>query len=45
VLGPVRAGMKCAWVNRSGARRPRKVPPPNIRVRSLTELLPFLIPK
>jgi len=43
VLGPVRAGMKCAWVNRSGARRPRKVPPPDIRVRSLTELLAFLI--
>lgn len=45
VLGPVRAGMKCAWVNRSGARRPRKAPPPDIRVRSLTELLPLLLPE
>lgn len=44
VLGPVRAGMKCAWVNRAGIRRPRRVPPPDIRVRSLTELLPFLLP-
>ncbi len=44
VLGPVRAGMKCAWVNRNGLRRPRKVPPPDIRVRSLSELLPILLP-
>ncbi len=44
VLGPVRAGMKSAWVNRANFRRPRKVPRPDIRVRSLTELLPFLIP-
>ena len=44
VLGPVRAGMVAAWVNRAGARRPRKVPAPHIRVRSLTELLPLLVP-
>ncbi len=44
VLGPVRAGMKAAWVNRGGFRRPRRVPPPDIRVRSLSELLPLLVP-
>jgi hypothetical protein len=31
-------------VNRMGGRRPRKVPPPDIRVRNLTELLPVLAP-
>lgn len=45
VLGPKRAGMPVAWVNRTGVRRPRKVPPPDIRVRSLTELLPRLVPQ
>ena len=44
VLGPLRAGMKAAWINRAGTRRPRRVPPPNIRVRSLAELLPHLLP-
>jgi 2-haloalkanoic acid dehalogenase type II len=43
VLGPVRAGMKAAWVNRAGFRRPRGVPPPHIRVRALSELLPLLL--
>ncbi len=43
VLGPANAGMKSAWVNRSGIRRSRKVPRPDIRVRSLTELLPYLV--
>ncbi len=44
VLGPVRAGMKAAWINRAGTRRPRRVPAPHIRVRSLAELLPHLLP-
>jgi 2-haloalkanoic acid dehalogenase type II len=42
VLGPRQAGMKAAWINRSGRRRPRRVPPPDLRLRSLSELLPFL---
>ena len=44
VLGPARAGMKVAWVNRAGFRRPRRVPPPDLRVRSLTELVSLLVP-
>jgi FMN phosphatase YigB (HAD superfamily) len=44
VLGPVRAGMKCAWVNRNGMRKPRNVPHPNVRVRSLEELVSVLVP-
>ncbi len=44
VLGPIRAGMKAAWINRAGTRRPRRVPPPHFRVRSLSELLPHLLP-
>jgi 2-haloacid dehalogenase len=44
VLGPKQAGLPVAWVNRAGLRRPRKVPPPDIRVRNLTELLPCLLP-
>jgi 2-haloalkanoic acid dehalogenase type II len=45
VLGPSRAGMKSAWVNRFGLRKPRKVPYPDIRVRSLSELVPLLVPR
>ncbi len=45
VLGPRQAGMKVAWVNRLGFRRPRRVPPPDFRVRSLSELLPLLVPR
>jgi len=44
VLGPIRAGLKAAWINRAGIRRPPRVPPPHIRVRSLSELLPHLLP-
>jgi 2-haloacid dehalogenase len=43
VLGPVRAGMKCAWVNRNGVRKPRNVPNPDVRVRSLEELVGLLL--
>ena len=43
VLGPVRAGMKCAWVNRNGMRKPRNIPQPDARVRSLTELVSLLL--
>jgi 2-haloalkanoic acid dehalogenase type II len=42
VLGGKQAGLRVAWVNRYGYRRPRSVPVPDIRVRSLTELLPIL---
>ena len=44
VLGPRQAGLRVAWVNRAGVRRPRRVPPPDIRVRSLSELVPSLVP-
>ena len=43
VLGPVRAGMKCAWVNRNEMRKPRNVPHPDVRVRSLQELVGLLV--
>jgi len=43
VLGPVRAGMKCVWVNRNGMRKPRNIPQPDVRVRSLTELVSLLL--
>lgn len=42
VLGARRAGVPVAWVNRMGIRRPRRVPPPDITVRSLAELVPLL---
>lgn len=44
VLGPARAGMKVAWVNRTRMRKPRRVPYPDLRVRSLTELVRILVP-
>jgi len=44
ILGPSRVGMKVAWVNRNGIRKPRNVPFPDIRVKSLTELVRILIP-
>ena len=43
VLGPVRMGMKCAWVNRNGMRKPRNIPQPDVRVRSLEELAGLLV--
>ena len=43
VLGPVRAGMMCAWVNRNGMRKPRNIPQPDVRVRSLEELVGLLV--
>jgi 2-haloalkanoic acid dehalogenase type II len=44
VLGPHRAGMLSAWVNRNGVRKPRNVPQPDVRVRSLEELAALLVP-
>jgi 2-haloalkanoic acid dehalogenase type II len=44
VLGPKRAGMPTVWVNRDGFRKPRKVPYPDFRVRSLAEMIPLLVP-
>lgn len=38
VLGPMRAGMLAAWVNRGGYRKPRNVPQPQVRVKTLAEL-------
>jgi len=43
VLGPHRAGMMSAWVNRTGVRKPRNVPQPDVRVRSLEELVGLLV--
>jgi len=45
VLGPTRVGLVSAWVNRHGLRKPRNVPHPDIRVRSLSELVPLLVPR
>ena len=42
VLGGRQAGLRVAWVNRYGYRRPRSVPPPDVKVGSLRELAPFL---
>jgi len=42
LLGARQAGLQMAWVNRYGYRRPTKVPPPDIKVRSLSELVPIL---
>lgn len=42
VLGPVRAGMLAAWVNRGGYRKPRNVPQPHVRVKTLAELAGLL---
>ena len=44
VLGPINAGMQAAWINRNGMRRPRRTPPPTYRLRSLSELVPLLVP-
>jgi 2-haloalkanoic acid dehalogenase type II len=44
VLGPKRAGMPTVWLNRNGFRKPRKVPYPDVRIRSLTEMIPLLVP-
>jgi len=45
VIGPHRAGMMSAWVNRAGMRKPRNVPQPDVRVRSLEGLVGVLIPE
>ena len=42
VLGARRAGLRVAWLDREGRRRPRSVPAPDLKVRSLLELLPAL---
>jgi 2-haloalkanoic acid dehalogenase type II len=44
VLGPINAGMQAAWINRESQRRPRRVPKPTYRLRSLSELVPLLVP-
>ena len=44
VLGPSRAGMRAAWVNRSGYRKPRGIPFPDVRVKSLSEPVAMLVP-
>ncbi|HUF53392.1 MAG TPA: HAD family hydrolase [Dehalococcoidia bacterium] len=45
VLGPANAGMRTAWVNRSGLRKPRNIPYPDVRVTSLSELVKILVPE
>lgn len=42
VLGAREAGLKVAWVNRFGLRKPRIAPQPDLRLRSLSDLLPLL---
>src|SRR3990172_1794224 len=44
MLAPPQAGLRGAWANRAGIPRPHRVPPPDIRVRDLTSLLPSLVP-
>jgi 2-haloalkanoic acid dehalogenase type II len=44
VLGPAKAGMRTAWVNRSGLRKPRNIPYPDLRVTSLSALVKVLVP-
>lgn len=43
VMGPVNAGMQSVWVNRFGLRKPRGVPQPHLRVKSLEELTAVLL--
>jgi len=42
VLGAKRAGLRAVWLDRVGRRRPRRVPAPDLKIRSLRELLPAL---
>lgn len=42
VLGARRAGLRVAWLDREGRRRPRRVPAPDLKISSLLELLPAL---
>jgi 2-haloalkanoic acid dehalogenase type II len=42
VLGARRAGLRAVWLDREGRRRPRRVPAPDLKIRSLLELLPAL---
>lgn len=42
LLGARQAGLRVAWVNRYRYRRPRRVPAPDIKVRTLLELAPIL---
>lgn len=44
VLGPAKAGMRTAWINRSGMRKPRNIPYPDVRLTSLSELVQLLVP-
>ena len=44
VLGPINAGMQAAWINRTNQPRPRRIPRPTYRLRSLSGLVPLLVP-
>jgi 2-haloalkanoic acid dehalogenase type II len=44
VLGAKHAGLGVAWVNREGRPLPEAVPPPDLEVRSLSELATLLSP-
>ena len=44
VLGAKRAGLKVAWINRRGETLKDGIPAPDFEVRTLGELLPYLIP-
>ena len=43
VVGARQAGLAVAWVNRRGAALPAEVPPPDVEVRTLTELAMVLL--
>lgn len=42
VLGARLSGLQVAWINRFSLRKPRRAPHPDIRLRSLSDLLPAL---
>jgi len=42
ILGAKRAGLRAVWLDRLGRRRPRRVPPPDLKIKSLRHLLPAL---
>ncbi len=42
ILGAKRAGLRAVWLDRFGRRRPRRIPPPDLKIKSLRHLLPAL---
>lgn len=44
LLGARAAGMQVAWINRSGATLPERIPAPDYEIAALTELADLLVP-